>query len=195
MLNQQMVIVIDKVLQEMKVQFEATLDDFVDVTRRSMARSQQIRKWRWQNMLLSTAIAGFIVYLIMPGASGEKLFLATIGVIVAVCLDPIISRSGLNRRLRKLSRESLGSDGPVTVQVELSATGVWVKQQNIQITYEWMNVEEIQESSGSIDFFMKNNLMVAVRNRAFNSEAVKAEFLEIAQKYLRLANESQQPNS
>jgi hypothetical protein len=37
----------------LELEFEATIDDLVDVTVRSFARSKTSRKWRWQGVLVS----------------------------------------------------------------------------------------------------------------------------------------------
>jgi hypothetical protein len=64
--------------------------------------------------------------------------------------------------------------------------GIWTKQQNTQIIHEWANVEEVQETNDSIYFFMRNGAATAVRKRAFESEEIKREFMDLAKQHLQL---------
>jgi hypothetical protein len=174
----------------MRVQFDATLDDFVDVTTRCLARSKQIRKWRWDGLLTSGLIAWLAIYVLFPGPPVKKMLAGFMGAIVAACIYPFTYRSTVNRRLRKLCREHIGTDGPVTVQVELTEKGIWAKQQNTQIIHEWANVEMIQETDDSIDFFMRDGTATVVRKRAFESEEAKREFMDLGRQYLQLYEQS-----
>jgi YcxB-like protein len=151
----------------MRVEFDATLDDFVDVTTRCLARSKQIRKWRWEGLLIIGLIAWLVIYALFPGPFANKMSAGFIGAIVAVCIYSFTDRSTVSHRLRKLYREQIGTDGPVRVQVELTDKGISTKQQNTQIFYEWANVEAVQETDDSIYFFMRGGTATAVRNRAF----------------------------
>ena len=173
----------------MLVQFDATLDDFVDVTTRCLARSKQIRKWRWEGLLTSALIALLAIYALFPGPFAIKMLAGFTGAIFVACIYPFTYRSTVNRRLRKLCREQIGADGPVRVEVELTDKGIWTKQQNTQIIHEWANVEVVQETDDSIDFFMRNGTATVVRKRAFESEETKREFMDLAKQYLQLCGQ------
>jgi hypothetical protein len=170
----------------MQVQFDATLDDFVDVTTRCLARSKQIRKWRWNGLLTSGLAVWVAIFIVFPGSSTKKVLVGFLGAITTACIYPFTYRSAVNRRLRKLCREQIGTDGPVTVQIELTEKGIWTKQQNTQVIHEWANVEMVQETEDSIDFFMRDGTATVIRKRAFNSEKSKGEFMELARHYLQL---------
>jgi YcxB-like protein len=170
----------------MRIQFDATLDDFVDVATRCLARSKQIRKWRWDGLLTSGLVVWLAISYLFPGSPTKKLLVGCLGAIAIACIYPFTYRSTVNRRLRKLCREQIGTDGPVTVQIELTEKGIWAKQQNTQIIHEWVNVETLQETEDSIDFFMRDGAATVVRKRAFNSEESKREFLDLARHYLQL---------
>jgi len=170
----------------MRVEFDATLDDFVDVSMRSLARSKQIRKWKWNGSLSTGLLTWLAIYAFFPGPSVKKMAAGFIGAIVAACIYPFTYRSTVRRRLHKLCREHIGTDGPVLVQVEISDKGIWTKQQNTQCINDWVNVELIQETDDSIDFFMRNGTATVVRKRAFESEESKKEFVDLARQYLQL---------
>jgi hypothetical protein len=97
----------------------------VDVTTRCLARSKQIRKWRWEGLLIIGLIAWLVIYALFSGPFANKMSAGFIGAIVAACIYSFTDRSTVSRRLRKLYREQIGTDGPVRVQVELTDKGIW----------------------------------------------------------------------
>jgi hypothetical protein len=137
-------------------------------------------------------IAWLAIYALFPGPFANKMSAGFIGAIVAACIYSFTDRSTVSRRLRKLCREQIGTDGPVRVQVELTDKGISTKQQNTQIIHEWANVETVQETDDSIYFFMRGGTATAVRKRAFESEEIKREFMGLARQYLQLCG---QPSS
>src|SRR6185436_14666889 len=111
---------------------------------------------------------------------GKRTLIAVIGAAIGACIFPFFNRSSQIRRLREMTREQIGSDGPVTIQVELSEGGISTKQLKTQIFHEWSHVAAIEETDGSIDFFMHDGGATVVRKRAFKSAKEKDEFLELA---------------
>jgi len=179
-------------IYEMRVQFDATLDDFVDASMRRLARSKRFRKWRWDGLLTTGLMAWLAIYALFPGPFAKKMLAGFLVAAVTACIYPFTIRSTVTRRLRKLCREQIGTDGPVRVQVEITDKGIWTKQQNTQIIHEWANVEVIQETDDSIDFIMRCGTATVVRKRAFESQETKREFLDLARQYLQLCG---QPSS
>jgi hypothetical protein len=51
---------------------------------------------------------------------------------------------------------------------------------NRQIKYGWQAVEEIKETGDSVDIFTRDGGGVIVRNRAFQSNADRVKFVELA---------------
>ena len=51
---------------------------------------------------------------------------------------------------------------------------------NRQLLYEWTSVQEIKETQDSIDIFTSDGSGVIVRDRAFETLAEKARFVEFA---------------
>jgi hypothetical protein len=50
----------------MKVQFDATFDDFLDANRRAIARSRKSLLWQLINALATGLIAGALLYVLIP---------------------------------------------------------------------------------------------------------------------------------
>jgi hypothetical protein len=56
-----------------KVRFEFTTDDPVDVAERTAGRSRMARSWRWQDIALSAIIGSVIAYLLRSGPPDTRL--------------------------------------------------------------------------------------------------------------------------
>src|SRR3954468_622706 len=96
----------------MKVRFDFTLDDMVDVTERATARSRLIRYWRSQSTVVMCCIAAALAYVSAPAAIGWRLFAAAAAIGITAPLYPAGMASARRSRLRQFMRERFGSDGP-----------------------------------------------------------------------------------
>jgi len=74
----------------------------------------------------------------------------------------------------------MANPGPYICEVELLSEGVKVRQMNRQILYEWTMVEDIQETSDSVEILTQDGGGVIVRNRAFASPQERTMFVQSA---------------
>jgi hypothetical protein len=172
----------------MHVQFEFTQEDSIDATQRFLARSEIVRSWRLKGMLFTAVLAWLLVFIVFLRAS-MPVYGVVFGLTAAVIsglIYPSLYKSGVERRLRKLHEEKFGASDIFICEVEITPIGVWVRQTNKQITYEWESVEEIKETEDSLDIFTRDGGGVIVRKRAFASAAEQRQFKELAQSYLEL---------
>jgi hypothetical protein len=172
----------------MRVEFEFTQEDSIDVAKRVLARSKVIRSWQWKG-LIYTAIIGWMAWVLVFVAlfSASPLTAALTGVIVAgltALFYPGSHRRAIEKRLRNLHQEKYGETKSFICEVELTPTGVSVRQMNRQTTYEWKIVEEIVVSEDSVDIFTRDDSGVVVRKRAFNSLEEQWQFVSLAKQYL-----------
>lgn len=168
---------------EMRVQFDATLDDFVDAALRQAAHSSVMKGWRWQEVGLTGVLCGIVCSALSAGPFGNRLFWGLFGGAISAALYPWIRRRTLNRRLHKYFREQLKTSGPVEIQVEVSASGISTWQLGSQATHDWTAVETIQDTPDSIDIFTASGGVIVVRKRAFRSELEQKEFLALARQF------------
>lgn len=173
----------------MRIEYDATLDDIAETHLRLEARSKVARTWRWEGIVISGLLAGVILFMLIP----EPLLTGVGGAV----LYAITYKRMLRRRLRKYLREQLGTEGPVKFQVELTEAGIWTKQKNTQITFEWANVASLEETSDSVDFIMRDGGIVVVRNKGFQSSDTRRQFLECGRKHIEDARKltSAKPSS
>ena len=167
----------------MKVRFDFTLDDMVDVTERATARSGVIRSLRSQSTVVMCCIAAAIAFLTVPADIGWRLFAAAAAIGITATLYPASMASARRLRLRQFMRERFGSEGPYTCEVEIGPTGLQVSQAGTRSVRDWQTVISIEEVTAGIEFISRPAGTLIVRNRAFASVADRAEFLRLARSY------------
>lgn len=166
----------------MKVKFDFTLEDLVDVSQRSLARSRVARSWRWQGYAVAGLIGGLLGLVLVPGSGWTKLLIGAAAALLFVVYYHFTQKSSQNRKLLEYMRENHGGDGPFTCEVELTESGLITTQMGTRIKREWRNVKGIEEASDAVEIALNEGLLV-VRDRAFHSAAEKQQFIALARRY------------
>jgi hypothetical protein len=172
----------------MRVKFEYSEDDLVDVYRRSLKRSPTIGSARSKDRVWFSIIAAGLGFLLLAAAKGQMvgLIVGALSGLIALLLHPVIYRRATEKRLRKLAREQHDSTEPRICEVELTPAGLWSRQGKTQVIHEWGGVESIDVTDDGVEIKSKGCSMM-VRNRAFQSDADRQQFLELANSYHRSA--------
>jgi hypothetical protein len=178
----------------MRVEFNYTLEDIVDVQMRLLKRSRAARAWRLRDQVLTSLLTGAFLFAVIPEGITGRLIMGSIGLLFGAVLYPVLSQITVKSRLRKWCEENAGSDKTFTCQVELNESGIHTDSNGTQIIYAWEKVKEIKETEDSVDIYFERGGLVVVRNRAFTSPGEHQHFIELAKQYLKMAHESQQPN-
>ncbi|HZM89559.1 MAG TPA: YcxB family protein [Blastocatellia bacterium] len=170
----------------MIVQFDATINDFVDVSIRSHAKSKTLRLWRLQGALITALLTALSVYILAPLSSLVGAAVACVSGVIVFGVGLMTAEQEFRHRLHKLYREQIGSDKfPVRVTVELLDEGLSFNQMGAWTRYEWARIERMEESDDALYFFYKDLTCSAVRKRGFESVAIKDEFLKRAEGYIQ----------
>ena len=177
----------------MRVQFEFTDEDCIEVTKRILQRSNLLA-WKWKGLLLGAVfswLTGALVFIVIFSFSPLNgliigLFLAG----VSSLFYPASHRRVVEKNLRKHHWKHHEAEKSYICEVELTDTGLWTRQMNRQTTYEWQSVEEIVVTDDSVDFFTRNRGGVVVRKRAFKSLEEQGQFVELAKRYLELSRQA-----
>src|SRR6266853_5414412 len=127
----------------MRVQFEFTPDDVLDVHKRLLARSKVARSWRWHDLVLAAVVLWVIVFLYFIKTPLKGAIFAFFVAAVTALLFPNVYQRGVDKRLRKFIKEKVGERNAFICEVELTPTGVWTRSLNTQLTFEWQSVAEI----------------------------------------------------
>jgi hypothetical protein len=176
----------------MRVRFEYTIADLVDVQMRVLKRSRTARAWRWQDLIITSLVSGVLLFAIIPEGITGKLIVGTIGLVTGALFYVPLNDAIVRRRLRKFFAEQVGADKPLFCEVELKESGVHTSSNGTQLIFAWENVNEIKETQDSVDIQSERGGLVVVRKRAFSSTEEQFQFVGLANQYLKMAQEASQ---
>ena len=171
----------------MRVQFEFTLEDMIDATKRFLARSKVVRSWRSKELIWSAILCWGLVFLVFLKAPLKGAVFGFFAAVIATIVYPSLHKRMVDKRLGKFFKEKFGDKNSFICEVELTPTGYSTKAMNSQGTYKWESVEEIVTSEDAVSIFARESGGVIVRSRAFTSPAQQQEFFELANKYFEAA--------
>src|SRR5262245_61420687 len=167
----------------MKVEFEFTVDDMVDLNLRTLDRSKGFQSNHWKSVIQYGLLVGLCIYLMLPFSMGVRIASGAAGLAAMLIAQWLNGRREFGKRMRSLYLEQLGKAGPFTCEVELSEAGLITRQEGREVKHSWTTVEEIKETPDSIDFFTHDGNAVIVRDRAFAVPDDKRKFLTLARQY------------
>ena len=176
----------------MQARFDATIEDFVDISMRSSSDSKALKAWRWEGAIISGAITGLLVYLIIPLSPVANLVLAVLAAVAGAGVSLATWENSYRKRLRRRWKEYLGSAEPVRILVELTEKGIIFDQlESRQINY-WTAIERWEETNDAIYFHHRDRTVSGVRTRAFESQDSKDQFIEFATKHINDKSQNQE---
>ena len=167
----------------MKVAFDFTLDDMVDVAERAANRSATVQGMRSQARYVSSIVAAVFVYLILPGSQAFRLVCAGAAAFVCAWMYPRDHRKLHRKKLRQHFVEQFGGEGPFRCEVELAPEGLIVTQAGARTVRQWSSITAVNDTTDSIEFLARGSGSLVVRNRAFKSQEEHHEFLRLARSY------------
>ena len=178
----------------MKVEFDATLDDFVDLANRVSERSKALKSSRRKLIGFCAVMCGFVFVISAHGFGSlwADVIVGCIGALISVAVYSAllrIIRPLFKGRFRALYREQYGTDGPIRVEVEITESEILVRQHGIQIVFGWKSVRAIEERGDSIELWRPGGPLI-VRGRAFDSMEKRSEFLDLCKKWFNLSRGS-----
>ncbi len=172
----------------MRVQFEYTIDDMVDVQLRVLKRSRAARSWQWRDLGMTSLLTGAVLFAVIPKGFAGRAIMGGIGLLLGALLYPIMNERTVRRRLRKFCQEKAGSSKTLFCEVEVRDSGVHTRSNGTQIIYPWDKVTEIEETDESVDLYTEVGGLLVVRKRAFASPEEQQKFVELANRYVKVAH-------
>ena len=167
----------------MKVSFEATFEDFMDVCIRTIKNSKGHNSAKRNGWIISSIFVGLVVLAIVPSTLGEKLIWGVIGSFLIALIYPYLYQKSLENRARNYCQNQMGTDDAFLVEIELNPQGVTSKQLKTQVTHDWSAVQDIQVTSDKVDFIFQDGGITTVRARAFETPEQQEKFVELAHQY------------
>ena len=174
----------------MKVQFNYTLEDLVDSTRRFTERSKVARSWYWQNLIGAAIFSGVVVFAVCYRMPLVGLVMGTVTAVFGALYYAGTYQGRFEARMRRFFREKLGDENDFACEVELLPAALMVRDKTTQTTYEWKKVREILVNDESVDIFTRSGGVI-VRNRAFKSPDEKKQFVALAQSYVAAVKQAE----
>jgi hypothetical protein len=174
-----------------RVEFDTTLDDFVDANIRMAGRTKTFRRqrtlyqWFTGTFFAAALIASLVMRSLTTGLPVPGTMWAVIvglGLILGV-LAGYGSRRYFDWRVRRyyrrICRDLLQDASSMRFELELREAGVWTRCRGIETSFAWSRLTNIIDAADSIELWFDPGLVV-VRNRAFATEGERREFLNLA---------------
>ena len=162
----------------MKVKFDATFEEFVDVSRRSHQAS-----WTSYSVVLLAIVACAGAMAVLLHWVFESWFV-TIGAALGGCAAGAHTLiESPDKAVRNHLKKQLDPDTPVPTEVEISEMGVSTKCLGHSLVQEWSTIEQIEETDDAIYFRNKFGQYCSARKRGFASDEEIREFLKLARSW------------
>jgi hypothetical protein len=169
--------------ERMVVEFEVTVEETVEVTRRAIARTRTARAVRLRSCLTVAALAGAGTYF-MPVGDAEyraipAALAAAFGAVFAYLLDGWL----IGRRTRAYIREMAGQRDSFPVRIAVMPDGVFTQSIGPDSLSRWENVTAVEVTEGGVDIWAGPLALVAVLRRGFGSDDEMERYVELVERY------------
>ena len=171
----------------MRVQFEFTEDDLVDVYWRVFKRAPQ-RKALRRNRVITVVVFVVLLFAAIPGDTTIRLIGAIAGLAVTALLYRVLDQRFVKQSTRQFWRENSSGEQTAICEVELQESGVHTYQLGREFLFPWKSIVTIQETNNGIELNEENGGLVVVRKRAFSNPTDQARFVETATRFLNSAS-------
>lgn len=181
----------------MRVEFEANLDDIVDIQIRQLQSSKVAQGWKFQSCFYFGGAFVFIAYFLVDvidtifdaylgevvfGFLGKLLFGIACGGLTSIFYY-FVYHWNMEQRLHSYYAEQVGAESFIS-WVEISPQGIRSGYKKLEVFYNWGHVHNIRVRSEGIDFLAKGGgILIVVLKRAFHSSREMDGFHNLALRY------------
>ena len=170
----------------MRVQFEFTEDDLVEVYWRVFKRAPE-RKAIRRNRIITVVVLAVLLFAAIPGDSTIRLIGALAGLVISAVLYRVLDKRFVKQSTRQFWRENSSGQQTAICEVELQESGVHTYQLGMEFVFPWKSIATIEETNNGIELNEENGGLVVVRKRAFSNPTDQARFVETAKRFLHSA--------
>lgn len=174
----------------MKVEFDFSLDDLVEVTLCSIKDDSWLRKARLQSAIFSGLLFGLLGYVILPFSREFKIIIGITLSLLAALIGLAKYESGQKKRLRKALKEKISSEGPFHCLVEITESEFAISQLGETIIRKWEEIKEVIDDNDGVLVQTRNDSITVIRNRAFPTQETRLQFIELATHYMNQSKNS-----
>jgi len=172
-----------------RIEYDATVDDAVDVSLRFARRTRTFRNQIRYTVLIVGALIGVAamaigIYTAPPDTSRGylvRLALASaFGVVTALIFRGFFAKE-IRKQQRKMVAEQFGGKAAIRSELELRPDAVWVRQAGMEMVFPWDACTSIVDNPDDIEINFTPGICV-VWNRHFASAADRQSFLETSRR-------------
>lgn len=170
-----------------KVAFDYTLDELVEVTLRSQRKSNTYQREFRRGIWMTGGATFVVIYLLIREAFWVRLTTGIIFALITMGVNWLLARQMTSRRIKKYYQELIRDPWPIHLEIELNESGLVARERDSVSELKWSritNVEEV-EKDRSVEFMTNEGRLVVVRARAFNSEDEKQQFIHFAKQHIQ----------
>lgn len=175
----------------LKVKFDFTVADLADVAYREANRSGSLSSRERNARILGLAVWAVILYAVTeatPWSVHDRVIVAAFFFALSLLFMLIPRTSPAAKRLLKLYRDKLGSDGPFPCEVELGPEGVVIRQFGGETKRDWSHVQSVDDARDGIEFRFAPIGFLLVRNHGFSTPEARRHFLDAARHHFTAAS-------
>ncbi len=172
----------------MTVEFESSLEDFVDVHMHVQHHRGDVRRWKWSlavGAVWGTLGSFWMLSTAIPDI--DPLFPVLFSIAIAGGMYAF-GNSLLRSRTRKHLEKSIDGD-PILCIVGIHETGLFYKQLGTFVELEWRKVESLEETEERLFFELVGIGSLSVPKHAFDSEAECEQFIVLGANYINSVEE------
>jgi len=174
-----------------RVEFDATLDDFVDANLRMVKATTTYRQGRRGNAWsFAVVAAGTLAMAVLRGHEvptysriGVAALLSLAGGLVSVSFGAQFYDSYVNGHYRQMLRELFGTANAVRCEFEIRDDVLWSRTPQSEVSFPWSRLTRVEDLPDAIELWFSPGLAV-VRARAFETRQHREAFLAAVRKHL-----------
>jgi hypothetical protein len=169
----------------LRVEFDATIDEVVDVQIRLLKRTETRNRLKRQQVLF-TGFAGAVglplalLSQIRPLSFPLIVAVITVGVAVGVLVAYLYGHYfewHVRHYTRRLIAETSTGAGALVQEIELRTMGVWCRTGGMEITLPWAQITHVTDAVDAVELWFSLPALVRVPSRAFSSDESRRVFL------------------
>jgi uncharacterized membrane protein YeaQ/YmgE (transglycosylase-associated protein family) len=167
-----------------RIEFEVTLDELVEVYAPLVLTSQIYRRGRLRSLILIGALAGAVGVCFTAGLlrrpAGVEVLVGAVGGALALSLCGRLYDHGVTQRIRALFTELWGAKMPTRCAIELRPDYLWHCQDGAETTYAWTTVTAVEDKPDEVEISLERGGVILAKNRAFATASDRERFVERA---------------
>jgi hypothetical protein len=168
----------------LKVDFDYTLDEAVDVQLHTVRQTREGASWRrreqWR-FVCGVVLASMAVIFLSSSERSPATFVAMFAISVVIGLALVVPFGHFydhraRARIRRLLVERFG-DGPYHCSIEIRPAGLWSAQQGVESQFPWSQATKTEDTPEGVDVVFKGGRVLA-RSRGFASAEHRSMFVQ-----------------